>query len=302
MKRLTALFLVFLLLPAVAPAEEPAKAVQGFIVDNDAFFMLEERFLQKDFSGSMGSVELSETQLLVFNPEPIERLLPNLAVTLTNADPLTEDSEALATTLGSLIQAMQYLQGQYPDVFVFNNEIAAAYDEAGLSYLVAEPELWLWPETGNAVFVPVCFYESASGALIDGMYLMEVMAAEDGALCYLLYNDPEHVASYLEHVKINADDSSFQYALALWYVQNYLMNQKIAFEDDAVGAVCVVNNVCHVRVSSDAASNIVARVGRGEWYPVLSVAENGWYQIRLGDGRIGYISPMLVDFYGRDDE
>jgi len=306
MKRIIALCLIFLSLFSFALAEEPVEEaaqqmVRGFVIENDVFFALEESFRMADFSGMMSSVELSETQTLVFNPEPVDRLLPALSVTLMDADPFTEDADALAATLGSLIGVMQFLQEQFPDSFLFNEEMAALYADSGLSYLVAEPELWLWPASAGAVFVPVCFYENRRGTLIDDMYLLEILAAEDGALCYILYNDPQRVADYMEFVTVTADDSAFQYALAFWYLKNYMLTAvDIEHEEGALGMLRVQNALCFVRASSDTASRIVARVRRGEWYPVLSMAENGWYEIRLTDGEIGFISPNLVEFFPRE--
>ena len=322
MKRIIALFLILFSLFSVVlaeapeteelPQEEPAEMeeisdeessqmVRGYVIENDVFFTMEENFRQADFSGEMGSVDLSETQTLLFNPTPVDRLLPALSVTITDADPFSEDADALAATLGSLIGVMQYLQEQFPDSFLFNEEMAAPYEDAGISYLVAEPEIWLWPSSAGAVLMPVCFYENRRGTLIDDMYLMEVMAVEDGGLCYILYNDPQHVADYIEHVTITADDSAFQYALAFWYLKNYMLSSTdIEQEEGALGMLRVTNTLCFVRASSDTGSRIVARVRRGEWYPVLSEAENGWLEIRLTDGTVGFISPNLVEFFPKE--
>lgn len=286
---------------AESSEEAPQQMVSGFVIDNETFFALEERFRISEFSGTMSSVDLSETQTLVFNQEPVNRLLPTLAVTIADAEPFKEDANELASTVGSLIGVMQYLQDQFPDTFMFNNVMAEAYDGVGLGYLVAEPELWLWPESAGAVFIPVCFYENRRGTLIDDMYLLEVMAVEDGGLCYILYNDPQYVADYMEYVTVTADASAFQYALAFWYLKNYMLTATdIEHEQGAAGMLRVLNTLCFVRASSDTASQIVARVKRGEWYPVLSIAENGWYEIRLTDGTIGYISSNLVEFFPRE--
>jgi hypothetical protein len=284
------------------PEEDTSdKMVRGFVIDNDVFFALEETFRMTDFSGEMSSVDLSETQTLVFDSKPVDRLLPTLSVTLSEADPFSEDADELASTLGSIIGVMQYLQEQFPDTFLFNDEMASEYETSGLGYLVAEPELWLWPDSAGAVFIPVCFYENARGTLVDDMYLLEVLAVEDGGLCYILYNDPQRVADYMEHVTVNADASAFQYALAFWYLKNYMLTAiDIEQEEGAAGMLRVLNTLCFVREFSDSSSRIVSRVKRGEWYPVLSIAENGWYEIRLTDGSIGYISSNLVEFFPRE--
>ena len=83
------------------------------------------------------------------------------------------------------------MQEQFPEAFLFNNEMAMPYIERGLSYAVAEADIWLWPESMAAVLVPMCFYENEESALIDSMYLLEVLALEDESLRYILYRPPQ---------------------------------------------------------------------------------------------------------------
>jgi len=302
MKRTLALCLALLaLLWAIPPAiAEDVTVVRGFVIEDGVFRAMDETFRQ-DISGVMSSIALNETQTLTFRPGLTDRLLPNLAVTVAGADSFAEDVETLAATVGSLIETLQVLQQQFPEAFLFNDEKAQAYAAVGLSYLVAEPELWLWPESAYAVLVPVCFYENEGGQLVDGIYLLEVTATSGGTLCYILYNDPQHVADYMAHMTVSADQSPFQHALAFWYVQNYL-EQVLeeaggAPEEATVGTVQVIHSSdVNVRPTSDAASRAVAWAKPGAEYPVLSVAENGWYRIRCTDGVTGYISPNLVRF------
>lgn len=41
-------------------------------------------------------------------------------------------------------------------------------------------------------------------------------------------------------------------------------------------------------------------VREGDWYPVLSISDTGWYEIRITKDLSGYISPNLVSrlYYG----
>ena len=298
MKRTIALSLIFLLL--LCPFSALAEDLYGFVIDEDVFYAMEMAFSQGDFTGKMNSVDLSETQTLVFDPTQTERLMPNLAVTVAEAEAFTADAEAVAATLGSLIETMQYLQDRFPETFFFNNEMVSPYSEDGLSYLVAETDIWLWPESLGAVLIPVCFYENKGGMLIDGIYLLEVKAPEENTLCYILYNDPRHVADYMMHVTINSEGSPFQRALAYWFVQNYYSETydeaAHVVMEDSIGMVLVTVNNCNIREQSNTDSRVVARASRDDEYPVLSIADNGWYQIRYADGMAGYISPTLVEF------
>lgn len=208
-----------------AATTEAAQTVRGFVIADDVFFEMEKGFRQNDFSGDMASLALSDTQTLVFNPKQENRLLPNLSVSLASAEVFSEDLDALSTTLGSLIETMQLLQEQFPDSFLFNDELAASH-EAGISYAISDPEIWLWPESAQAVLIPVFFYENEHGMLIDDIYLLEVLAAADGTLYYILYNDPQHVVDYIAHVTISGSNSLFQHVLALWYVENQTMVNK----------------------------------------------------------------------------
>lgn len=223
------LFLFLLLSTSLAEASsvnsmnKPVETVRGFVIENTMFSDMENVFQQNTFSAEMSAVALSETQTLVFNPKQVDHLLPNLIMTLTDAESFTEDVDTLVSVLGSLIGTMQYLQDQFPDSFLFNDEMIAEYAESGVSYAVSEPEIWLWQESAGAVFIPVCFYENGSGMLVDGIYLLEVLVTDTGSLCYMLYNDSQCVVDYMAHVTIGAGNSPFQQALAFWYLQNHLL-------------------------------------------------------------------------------
>ena len=240
MKRTASLFLALLILFLAAPNWRTAFAnaqtdpspvppikiplpfeITGVVIDNDVFFAMEDAFFQADFMGEMKNITLNDTQTLTFNPAgDTDRLLPNLFVTMTDADPFKPDVEAVASTVGTLIMTMQFLQEQFPDAFLFNTKLESVYAEAGLSYLVAEPEIWLWPKSMSAVLLPVCFYENADRELVDGIYLLEVVSTMDGAMRYALYNDSQHVVDYMAHMEITTGSSPFQTVLALWSAQN----------------------------------------------------------------------------------
>lgn len=308
-RTLSVLFGAFLLF-SVSLAEEPTsehvvsvlaeskKEVQGFVLPNSIFFGMDQFFRQADFSGELASVVLSETQTLIFNSKKTDHLLPNLTVTLTEAKSFTEDVDTLVSALGSLIGTMQYLQEQFPEEFLFNEELFEQYDDVGVSYAVAEPEIWLWQESARAVFIPVCFYENENGTLIDNMYLLEVVAADKGTLSYILYNDPQCVMDYMAHVTVSADGSPFQQALVFWYLQNHLLADEGSTDvaDSTIGMVRITNEDGFIRYSNDANSRVVKHVQQGEEYPVLSVEGNGWYKVLCEDGK-GYISSKVVEFF-----
>lgn len=51
----------------------------------------------------------------------------------------------------------------------------------------------------------------------------------------------------------------------------------------------------NVRSEADAKSAKVGSAKASGTYPVLSIAENGWFEITLEDGTIGYVSPKVAD-------
>ena len=90
-----------------APATPaPEGGIPGFVIDTETFFTMESSF-QQDFTGNMSSITLFETQTLLFDPAPVDRLLPTLAVTITPAEEaFVPTTQAVSDTLGSLIEVM----------------------------------------------------------------------------------------------------------------------------------------------------------------------------------------------------
>jgi len=338
MKRMVAIFLSLLTLLLVAPVWETASAdentpfdpddaaqatpestgadtVPGFLISDEEFFSMVDAFFQADLAGTLSSVTLTETQTLAFNPERTDHLMPALAVTVTEAEPFKANADSVAATVGSLVGVMQYLQEQFPDSFLFNNDMAAPYMEAGLSYAVAETDIWLWPESTASVLLPVCFYENENRSLVDCMYLLEVTLLKDGSLRYILYNNPQYVADYMTHVTVSSERSPFQQALVLWYIQNFSQSAAENANDPElpnfpqnaaenandpelpiIGTAIVRSGSANVRSSNTPTSSIVANITKGEEYPVFAVTEKGWLLIRCADGVTGYVHPNLVTF------
>ena len=59
----------------------------------------------------------------------------------------------------------------------------------------------------------------------------------------------------------------------------------------------------NVRREGTIESEVVHIVREGDWYPVLSIAESGWYEIQITRNLTGFISPKLVSrlYYGDAD-
>jgi len=316
MKHFFALLLALLLLfsvslvgiEAIAEESDLSGGIPGFVISDDEFFSMADAFFQGDFADTVSGVTLSETQSLAFNPTPSAHLLPALAVTVTETEPFVATAEAVAATLGSLMEVVLRLQDEFPDAFLFNKDIEALHADAGISYAVAEPDIWLWPEATTAVVMPVCFYENDGLTMVDGMYLLEAVLLEDGSLRYLLYNNPSHVVSYMTHVTISSDNSPFQRALALWYVQLQTFGQDAAENPDedstvnskdipTIGMLRIISNRGNIRASNDASSRMIVAAKQGEEYPVFAVMDNGWYQVLCENGQIGYIASSVVAFF-----
>lgn len=58
--------------------------------------------------------------------------------------------------------------------------------------------------------------------------------------------------------------------------------------------VIQANNSANVRREDSVDSEVVHIVRDGDWYPVLSVSENGWYEIRISKDKSGFVSPKLA--------
>ena len=64
-----------------------------------------------------------------------------------------------------------------------------------------------------------------------------------------------------------------------------------------IGTVTVTaNNYLNVREGGSTSYARITTIPTGSSYPVLSIAQSGWYEILLPDGRTGYVSNNLVDF------
>jgi hypothetical protein len=311
MKRITALCLVFIaLFPAAfawgsGPSDvqtDPSSSTQTkpwFTIADELFYALEDSFFQPTFIGNMKTVDLSESETLVFNSSrEQDRLLPNLYITMSLEEPFEVNMEMIKAMVVRILGVTDYLQEAFPEEPLFNVKMMEDRAKSGLGYMVAEPDIWLLPESCSAVMIPVCFFDNESGNLVDDIYLLEVVATEEGALRYALYNNLKYVGKYIENVKISSDGSPFQAVLVQWYLQNYL---EIMWEEIMIGTVCVVTAVGYVGEKDNINARVVARVWQGEEYPALTETENGWYLIRYAYKVFGFISPKQVEFFTKTE-
>ena len=66
---------------------------------------------------------------------------------------------------------------------------------------------------------------------------------------------------------------------------------------NVIGTVLVTNaNYVNVRSGGDTSYAIVAQVPSGGVYPVIGIANSGWFEIVLSDGTTGYVSDRLTSF------
>ena len=63
------------------------------------------------------------------------------------------------------------------------------------------------------------------------------------------------------------------------------------------------NGSANVRKKDAVESEVVHIVQEGTWYLVLSVSDNGWYEIQISENLTGFISPRLVSriYFAKDD-
>lgn len=67
-------------------------------------------------------------------------------------------------------------------------------------------------------------------------------------------------------------------------------------ESGYIGNVIVSKAKAYVRVEGKENAKTIATVRKGTEYPVLSISENGWYEIEVSEGKIGFIHPNTVDY------
>jgi len=276
----------------ISPEPTSAGITAGFIIKDDEYFKMTNAFFEHEFVDAMTSVELTETFTLMYNPARVNRLLPYLFVTRTDADPFDVGEDMVIVRM--IIEATIRLRDKFPDAFLLNREMVEALKNKRLGYMMAEPEIWLWPESRSSVIIPLCFYDRRSMEIVDGFYLLEVTPVDEGALRYYqMYNNSQYVEDYLSHVEINSDKSPFQRALLYWYIQHFLST----WEDRVMGTVRVIETESLVMDDNRVDANVVTSVSSGEEYPTLGKTDNEWYLIHYAEKAFGYISSKEVDFY-----
>lgn len=304
-----------------------ALALSGYVLEDEALDTLESGLREAYFSGEMQSIELSEAQSLLFDGREVDRLLPNMWFVLGGSPDFEEDATFLSDMIGSIIASAQTLQEQFPDAFLFHTALAEAHEAAGLRYAVAETDLWLWAESMGVMLAPFFLYEESTGALVGDPYLIQVAieALEEGhALHYIVYNDPEAVLRYLEHVEVDGAAGVFHAGLASWYVSTQAQPGEIdqllqaqpspapegqpgasIDEPDVpqagpapvpIGKAGIIVKSANIRATPSEDARVVAYAHAEEVYPVLSVDKaSGWYELLLETGETGFISPKLVE-------
>ncbi|MDL2319159.1 SH3 domain-containing protein [Eubacteriales bacterium OttesenSCG-928-A19] len=291
MRRMVICLLALLLCPALAARGEET-AVSGYVMEAEAFYALEASFRERAFAGDAQSVELTETQTLMFVCEAPARMLPSLTVMIRQAVPLLESMEQMVGITQSLLETMQVLQAQHPEAFLFNEERAMAHAETGFRFAVAEEDLWLWAQDGSGVMLPFFFYDGESGAMIDGVYLLTVVIVGPQSAYYALYNGAELVLDYLMCVEVASNQSDFQRAVVQWYLGTFVDAQA---EDAGLGSLRITVKAGRVRAEGGTDAKVVGTVRQDQVYPILSVAKSGWYEIELEGGMRGFISPALCE-------
>ena len=294
---LMVLVLILLLLSGFAAAED---ITEGYLLEAKSFGALADRFQNLSFAGEMKSVTLSDTQGMIFDPNPVDFLLPNFSVVVTPRTEITARADVMAEIVGSMIETARFVQESFPDVFAFNEEKAAPYMEAGMNYAIAEPALWVWTERAEDVMFPMFFYEGGDDVIPIDACLVVIRQQADGSTAFSLYSTPEFVVDYFACVEVNSGASPFQKGLVYWYLEKQAeanpptgapSNPK---SNPGIGTLKIIRKG-NIRVENDIKSKVLDVARKGETYVLLSIEENGWYQIQCLDDQVGFISPSLAE-------
>lgn len=291
MKRM--ILCILLALSVMGPMGLVAGAeAKGYVLEDAAFYALEDTFLQMAFDRPLGHADLTETVSIVFDDAPVDHLLPNLTVLDAEGITLTGDQEAMHTAMEDILAGAQQLQDAFPEAFIYNKAMAEHYEGKGMTLAIGDADIWLWAQDGQAAMAPFGFFSIYDGTLVDGPYLLAAVSTESGGQ-YALYHDEAIIQAYLAHVALDPQASAFQREVS----QKYQAAPDAESTRAYIGTVFVTaEHSANVRADSNVESEAIHVVRNGQWYYVLSIADNGWYQIRLWDGRSGYVSPMFVRF------
>lgn len=304
MRMLLSLLLTFLLFPSPW-AYGGETAVSGYVMEVEPFFELEESFREQAFPGEMLRLALTDTQTLMFTSEDTGRMLPSLTVMIKQAVSLAENVPDMSSITQSLLETMHRLQADYPDAFLFNEAMAMEHAETGFQFAVAEPDLWLWAQNGNAVMLPIFFYDGESGTLIDGVYLLSIVIAGPESAYYALYNDASIVLDYLTRVEVSSDQGDFQRAVVLWYLDTFVDPQTLEQQPDSeaegeaktggLGSIIITVESGRARAEGNQDTKVVGAVRKDQVYKVYSISDSGWFEIQLEDGTRAFVSPALCE-------
>lgn len=270
----------------------------GVELTDEAFRQLDEGFFADSFGGEVGTVAISDTLAFSFAYEEPNGLMPGLFIQSTEGMSIPEAPDEMLTVVLSIIETAQYLQSEFPEVFIFNAALAESYGETGLGFTIAEPELWIWSSTKDGVLLPLYFHEQAEGAMADEVYLLSLTQQSGGNAYYALYANPSYVVEYMKRIPLDASQSQFQVALMVWLVEKYVLDDAQAGQETAQSEedtmVVVTAEKANIRASADADADLVASVYKNQQLKLLSVADNGWYEVETADGVRGFISPKLA--------
>lgn len=296
MRKFLSLMLLLLLVPFPALGEETT--VAGYVMAREPFYEMETSFREQTFSGETISIELTDTQTLIFTSEAAARMLPSLTVMIQQAVPLAEDVDGMVSITQSLLETMQGLQTEHPEAFLFNDAMAMEHAETGFHFAVAEPDIWLWAQDGSAVMLPIYFYDGESGALIDGVYLLTIVIVGPQSAYYALYSSAAVVLDYVMRVEIASDRSGFQLGVVQWYLANFVDQETTAPPDDGaetegLGSVRITVKSGFARAEGNTDADALGSVRKDEVYEIHSLSDSGWYEITLESGKQAFISPAL---------
>lgn len=188
--------------------------------DADAFATMEQRFFSQAFGGDTGRVELSGTHTFVYQrQEPGDGFIPSLYI--KNQESVTPSEEGMRLAVQSMVESAQYLQGQFPDAFLFNREKALAGEGGSLGIALAEPDIWLWAQDERSVVFPMYFHRQGEGSLPVQVCMVSAVNQSDGSSYYALYTDGDYLRQYLRLQPLDAEASHFQMATLYWFIQQH---------------------------------------------------------------------------------
>lgn len=184
-----------------------------------------------------------------------------------------------------------------PDDSMLQCHSVAFMDIGGMMDVMVFGLQYYSPETGEI------YGENQEWMVNNELYLMLRNSVKDGneeypyVRTYLLITDQNVIADIARAIDIIGEDEGRYSILHEWLKRREngkAETSEAEIAEEGMNIKIHKEGNVNVRQKSSADSAKVGSARAGATYPCLSVADNGWFEIQLEDGTVGFVSPKMA--------